>query len=237
MTSPPTPSSLKRRGGNGREEKKMKKLTRILITASSLAMIAAFLTPIWTIDLEAPQYPEGLGMKIWINKISGDLNTVNGLNHYIGMKKIEPDSIKELTIMPFVLGALIAMGVITGLAGKKRLLAVWVAVFIIAGAAGGIDFYMWEYDYGHNLDPTAAIIVPGMSYQPPLIGSRQLLNFTANSYPDTGGYIVIGAGLLAVMVYFYEAKYNKKNSRIPVNESNTFTGKTIKKENYENQVV
>lgn len=187
----------------------MKKLTKILIIASSLAMITAFLTPIWMIDLEAPQYPEGLGMQIWISKITGDLNTINGLNHYIGMKKIEPDSIKELTVMPYILGGLIAFGIITAIAGKKKLLAVFAVVFLIAGIAGGVDFYMWEYDYGHDLDPTAAIVVPGMSYQPPLIGSKQLLNFVAHSYPDTGGWIVIGAGILTVLLYIYELKFNK----------------------------
>lgn len=192
----------------------MKKITRILIIASSIAMIAAFFTPIWMIDLEAPQYPEGLGMKIWINKITGDLNTINGLNHYIGMKKIEPDSIKELAIMPYVLIFLIAAGVITGIAGKKKLLAIWVVIFLIAGATGGVDFYMWEYDYGHNLDPTAAIKVPGMSYQPPLIGSKQLLNFVASSYPDIGGYIIIGTGLLGVIALIYESKFNKRKVKL-----------------------
>lgn len=196
-------------GQEGNTEKKMKKITKILIVASSIAMIAAFFTPIWMIDLEAPQYPEGLGMQIWISKITGDLNTINGLNHYIGMKKIEPDSIKELTVMPYILGGLIAFGIITAIAGKKKLLAVFAVVFLIAGIAGGVDFYMWEYDYGHDLDPTAAIVVPGMSYQPPLIGSKQLLNFVAHSYPDTGGWIVIGAGILTVLLYIYELKFNK----------------------------
>ncbi len=188
----------------------MKKITRILIVAASLAMITAFFTPIWMIDLEAPQYPEGLGMKIWINKITGDLNTINGLNHYIGMKKIEPDSIKELSIMPYVLGFLIAAGVLAGFAGRKKLFTAWIVIFILAGIAGGVDFYMWEYDYGHNLDPTAAIIVPGMSYQPPLIGSKQLLNFVANSYPDIGGWIVIGTGFMGLLLLVYEKKYNKQ---------------------------
>lgn len=187
----------------------MKKITRIAVLVCSLAMIAAYFTPIWSIDLEAPQYPEGLGMKIWINKITGDLNTINGLNHYIGMKKIEPDSIKELTIMPYILAVLIAFGVITGAAGRKKVLAVFAAVFLIAGIAGGVDFYLWEYDYGHDLDPTAAIIVPGMSYQPPLIGSEQLLNFVAHSYPDTGGYIVIGAGLAAVISLMFGTEKGK----------------------------
>lgn len=189
----------------------MKKITRIVVFVCSLAMITAYFVPIWSIDLEAPQYPEGLGMKIWVNKITGDLNTINGLNHYIGMKKIEPDSIKELTIMPYILAALIALGVITGAVGKKKILGVFVAVFLTAGIAGGVDFYLWEYDYGHDLDPTAAIIVPGMSYQPPLIGSEQLLNFVAHSYPDTGGYIVIGAGITAVLsLAFGTVKKNRQ---------------------------
>ena len=206
----------------------MKKITRILIIASSIAMIAAFFTPIWMIDLEAPQYPEGLGMQIWINKITGDLNTINGLNHYIGMKKIEPDSIKELTIMPYILGFLIAAGVLTGIAGKRKLLAVWVVLFLIAGTAGGVDFYMWEYDYGHNLNPEAAIIVPGMSYQPPLIGSKQLLNFVANSYPDTGGMIVIGTGLLGIGILIFELKQGRKNRKSKSDNVNISVKKVLK---------
>jgi hypothetical protein len=55
-----------------------------------------------------------------------------------------------------------------------------------------IDFWLWEYDYGHNLNPNAPIIVPGMSYQPPLLGFKQLLNFGAYSYPDVGGWIMFG---------------------------------------------
>lgn len=205
----------------------MKKISRIIVIVSSLAMITAFFTPTWDISLEAPQYPEGLGMKIWINKITGDLNTINGLNHYIGMKKIEPDSIKELTIMPFILGFLIIAGVAVGILGRRKFFAVWVIIFLLAGIAGGVDFYLWEYDYGHNLDTTAAIIVPGMSYQPPLIGSKELLNFTAHSYPDSGGIIMIAAGLLGAAVLFYESKLNRRRQSI----KNSITIKQNEKEN------
>lgn len=188
----------------------MKKTSKITVLIISLALIAGFIFPIWLINLDAPQYPEGLGMNIWINKITGDLQTINGLNHYIGMKKIEPDSIKELTMMPHMLGFLIAIGIITGFTGKKKLLTIWVALFLILGIAGAIDFYSWEYDYGHNLNPEAAIKVPGMNYQPPLIGSKQLLKFTAYSFPDTGGIIIIAAGIIAVLVLLYEWKFNRR---------------------------
>lgn len=187
----------------------MKKISRIIVIAVSVLLVTGFILPIWEITLDAPQYPEGLGLNIWINKITGDLQTINGLNHYIGMKKIEPDSIQELKMMPYFLGVLIVLGLIAGISGKKKLLSLWAIAFIIIGTTGAVDFYMWEYDYGHNLNPEAAIKVPGMSYQPPLIGSKQLLNFTANSYPDTGGMAVIGGGLIAVLVLLYEIKYNK----------------------------
>lgn len=196
----------------------MKKTTKIIIISVSALMIAALFLPTWDISLEAPQYPEGLGMQIWLNKITGDLNTINGLNHYIGMKKIEPDSIKELSIMPFILGFLVITGIAVGLSGRKKLLAVWVIIFVLLGAAGGYDFYMWEYDYGHDLNPEAAIKVPGMSYQPPLLGTKQLLNFTASSYPAEGGFIIIGAGIISLLALGYEIKFNKTKKEYEKND-------------------
>lgn len=182
----------------------MKKASRIIVAVLSLTLIIAYFVPIWYIDLEAPQYPEGLGLKIWLSKMSGDLNTINNLNHYIGMKTIHPESIPELKIMPYLLGILIAFGIAVAIAGKKWLFTVYMAVFLALGITGGVDFYLWGYDYGHDLDPHAAIKVPGMSYQPPVLGSKKLLNFTAHSYPDTGGMIIIGCGLILAALLLFE---------------------------------
>jgi hypothetical protein len=164
----------------------MKKGFSILTAALAACLVVVYFVPMWSINLEAPQYPEGLGMKIWIHKLGGDINTINGLNHYIGMQKIEEDSIPELKLMPWFLGLLIILGGVAAWLRKKWFFAAWVSVFAILGVTAGYDFWAWEYDYGHNLNPTAAIRIPGMSYQPPLLGSKQLLNFTAHSYPDIG---------------------------------------------------
>lgn len=176
----------------------------------TLSLIAVYFVPVWNISLEAPQYPEGLGFKIWVDKLTGDLNIINGLNHYIGMKTIEPDSIAELKYMPVILGFLIAFGVVIVISKKKYLLLIWFILLLLVGIIGATDFWLWEYDYGHDLDPKAAIKVPGMSYQPPLIGSKQLLNFVAHSYPDIGGIIVIAAGIIVFLLLIYEFKFNKK---------------------------
>ncbi|ATA90121.1 MULTISPECIES: hypothetical protein [Capnocytophaga] len=191
----------------------MKNLSRVLMFIASMLMLSLFAFPIWNITLEAPQYPEGIKMYIWINKITGSdeftLQNVNILNHYIGMKAITPESIPELTYFPYIIIGLAILGVVFAIIGKKILYLVWSLLLIVLGALGIYDFYLWEYDYGHNLNPTAQIKIPGMSYQPPLLGEKQLLNFLAKSYPDMGTYAMILASIIAFVAFMIV--YRRKN--------------------------
>lgn len=181
---------------------------KLLAAAAALLLAGTYLLPLWSIGLEAPQYPEGLGMHIWLNTVTGenpnDLNTINGLNHYIGMQAITPESIPELRVMPWVMGFFLLTGLAIAAAGMRRLIPVWLLLLIAAGAVGLYDFYTWGYDYGHNLNPNAPIKVPGMSYQPPLLGTKQLLNITATSLPGAGS-LLIGASLLLMAYAWYSS--------------------------------
>ena len=156
-------------------------VTRIVLSIAVLSLISGYFTPLWQIQLWAPQYPEGLNMKIWIDKLSGAFDIINGLNHYIGMAMIKVEMFPEFGYMDYLLGALIGLGLVTAIAGTRKWLWLYVVVLALGGLAGLIDFYRWGYQYGHNLDPNAAIQVPGMSYQPPLIGYKNLLNFTTHA--------------------------------------------------------
>lgn len=184
----------------------------MMVAVSALLMISAYFVPLWQILMWAPQYPEGLEMKIWINTLSGDVKIISALNHYIGMKHIEVSMFPEFTYMIYLVGFLIMFGLLTAHMNKRFLLWIYVVLILCAGAAALVDFYLWGYDYGHNLDPTAPIVVPGMSYQPPLIGTKQLLNFTAFSGPDIGGWIFVVSFLLATAVIVVEKFKSKLKS-------------------------
>lgn len=177
--------------------------TRLMLALSALLLACAVLLPLWRVTLVAPQYPEGLGLHIWAHTVQGvepsDLQNINGLNHYIGMNTIEPDAIPELRVMrPGIVGMAL-LGIVIALLGRRRLIIAWAAALVLAAMAGVGDFYKWEYDYGHHLDlEHAPIKIPGMSYQPPLLGSKKLLNFTATSWPASGGMLAIGGVLLGV---------------------------------------
>jgi copper chaperone NosL len=99
---------------------------------------------------------------------------------------------------------LIAAGLLVALSGRRRLLYAWTAIFLAGAIAGLADFWRWGYDYGHDLSPTAAIKIPDMTYQPPLIGTKQLLNFEAASWPALGGWIAIAALVLAGLLTLRE---------------------------------
>lgn len=189
---------------------KLSVASRILVSFASGALIAVFFLPVWRIDLFAPQYPEGLTMNIWINGLSGKVDIINGLNHYIGMKHITEAMFPEFKFLPYVVGFFMLLGMLVAVTGRRKFLLAYLVLTAIGCALVMYDFYKWGYDYGHNLDPTAPIQVPGMSYQPPLIGHKRLLNFDAYSFPDIGGWIVFGAAVLAFGVWFVEWYHHRK---------------------------
>lgn len=178
--------------------------SRWFVLAAVALLATAYVLPLWRVDLIAPQYPEGLGMLIRIDGVDGlkenDLHSINGLNHYIGMKAIEPDAIPELRYMPWILGGLIAAGLAVAALGRRLPLHLFAVVLVGVLSLGLWDYWRWGYDYGHDLDHEHAIIkIPGMTYSPPVIGRKKLLNFTATSWPSTGGVaMALAAGLVVV---------------------------------------
>ncbi|MBP7274222.1 MAG: nitrous oxide reductase accessory protein NosL, partial [Saprospiraceae bacterium] len=154
--------------------------------------------PLWRIELDAPQYPEGLKLSIFANKLGGDVEIINGLNHYIGMNTLHAEEFPEFTFLPYLLALFGVFAIVAGILRNRAFLLFVALSFILFGLLAIIDFWYWEYVYGHNLNPNAAIIVPGMAYQPPLIGFKQLLNFGAFSIPDIGGWLLLVAGVLIV---------------------------------------
>ncbi len=178
--------------------------TRTILIVSAIMLAISIFVPIWRIELEAPQYPEGLALLIYSYKLGGEVEIINGLNHYIGMQTLHAENFIEFTLLPYIISGFAILMLLSAIVGRKILLYTTFISFALFGILAMIDFYRWNYNYGHNLDPHAAIIVPGMAYQPPLIGYKQLLNFGAYSIPDTGGWLFITTAFILIMGVFSE---------------------------------
>lgn len=194
--------------------KKLSVFTRILTLCAALLLITANYLPIWRIELAAPQYPEGLFLNIWTSKLGGNVDIINGLNHYIGMKTLHADEFIEFTVLPYIIWGFVGLGIITAVLNKRRFFYIYFSLIVLFAVTAMADFYRWEYNYGHNLNPEAPIQVPGMAYQPPLIGYKKLLNFGAYSIPDKGGWMIISSGVLLLIGVAIEGVKKRKEKKI-----------------------
>jgi hypothetical protein len=189
---------------------KISMLSRVLLLIVASLFVGSLFFPMWRIELEAPQYPEGLVLQLFANKIGGDVEIINGLNHYIGMATLHAENFFEFTVLPYIFGGFAIISLLLIFIAKRKAVLVFFITYILFVVLAAIDFYRWNYEYGHNLDPNAAIKVPGMAYQPPLIGYKQLLNFGAYSIPDIGGWMLTAAGLFLFFIVFKEYNFLRK---------------------------
>ena len=141
-------------------QNKLSKNSKILLVLSSIILIISIFVPLWRIELDAPQYPEGLVMKIFSYKLGGQVEIINGLNHYIGMQTLHAENFIEFTLLPYIISFFALLALVTAFYGSKRMLYITFGLFLAFGIIAMADFWRWEYNYGHNLDPSAAIIVP-----------------------------------------------------------------------------
>ena len=127
---------------------------------------------------------------------------MNVLNHNIGMKEINPDSIPELRFFPVLLAIIIVLGIAAGLIKKNLFRNIWIAILMVALTLALIDFYLWLYDYGHNLADDAPLVIENSSFQPPLIGTKKIVNFEVASYPMIGVCFPLASIIIAFIAQF-----------------------------------
>ncbi|WP_258928836.1 hypothetical protein [Flavobacterium davisii] len=131
----------------------------LLITVSGLFILSVFF-PLWQIQLDAPQYPEGLVLRLYTHKIGGDVDIINGLNHYIGMATLHTENFFEFSILTYIMLGFGLFTLLLPFLNKIKYVQSFLALYFLFVIVSAIDFYRWNYEYGHNLDPNAAIKVP-----------------------------------------------------------------------------
>lgn len=177
--------------------------TRIILFLLIIPILLSYWTPLWTIRLKAPQYPNGLQVDIYSYKIVGghggqDINEINELNHYIGMRKLGRSEFTDLDWIPFVFGILVLLTLRQAILGDLRGLIDLVALTAYVSAFAFARYILQLYLFGHNLDPSAPVRVP--PFMPVIIGKKQLANFTTYGLPNGGTLLMaIFAGGITVL--------------------------------------
>ncbi len=179
---------------------------RLLLALLVIPLALSFTEPLWSIDMQAPQYPKGLSIDIYSYTLEGgrdgaDLQEVNILNHYIGMRKLDRAELSDLDWIPFALGALGILALRVAAIGNVRALIDLLVATAYFSAFSMFRFVYKLYEYGHNLDPDAPMKVPG--FTPAIFGTKQIANFTTSSLPSLGTiYIgIFATGVFALAIW------------------------------------
>jgi hypothetical protein len=170
---------------------------------------------LWTIHFQAPQYPKGLELQVYAYTIAGgnggqDLREINTLNHYVGMRNLDPADFADLDFIPFAIGALVLLTLRVAAIGDVRSL---LDLAVLTGYFGLFSlgrFVYTLYGYGHHLDPTAPIHMEG--FMPPVIGTREIANFAVSSFPGVGTLLISVYGAAVVLIALHEAVVRREGA-------------------------
>jgi uncharacterized membrane protein len=183
------------------------RLPMIFFLIAALLLIASIFFPYWKMTLQAPQYPKGLSITAYINKLTGDVGEIDGLNHYIGMRPLAEAaqlerslSIAAVSVLSLLLVAAIFIH------SKYTVLLALPAIlypFIFLG-----DMYYWLRNFGLNLDPTAPFSNAIKPFVPPILGVGKLAQFVTIAEVQSGFYLALTASIFILIgLYFQRQAY------------------------------
>lgn len=179
----------------------------LLLAAAALLLIVSIFLPYWRLVLQAPQYPGGLEVRAYLDRLEGDVREIDGLNHYIGMRPLDEAATLERSL------SLIAVTVISLLVIGAIFIhnrgAAWLALPAVAFPAAFLgDLAYWLRDFGTNLDPRAPLSSSIEPFVPPVLGKGYVGQFATVAYPDVG-LILAGVASLLILagLYFHRRAY------------------------------
>lgn len=178
-----------------------------LLSLAGLLLLVSIFTPYWQMTLHAPQYPRGLKVKAYLNRLTGDVAEIDGLNHYIGMRPLNEAAQLERSLAIMAVSALVLLLVATIYVHTRyaALLALPVVLFPPAFLA---DMYFWLHTFGTNLDPKAPLSSSVKPFSPPVLGEGLVGQFRTVALPDFGLVLASLASLLVVTgLWFHRRAY------------------------------
>jgi hypothetical protein len=182
-------------------------LPSALLMLAALFMLISMFLPYWSMTMKAPQYPKGLRVDVYVNRLEGDVDEIDALNHYLGMPPLDEGGRLERSISA---AAIVAMGLL--LAAGVFIHNQWAGVLALPALGFPLaflaDLWLILYRYGHSIDPESALGGAVDPFMPPLLGQGAVGQFGTVAAFEPGLYLAFGAALVVLIgLWFHRAAY------------------------------
>lgn len=180
---------------------------KVLFWLARLALLVSLFMPYWQMTLHAPQYPDNLHVKAYVNHLVGDIREIDSLNHYIGMRPLEEAAQLERSLAIVMIIALMLL-----VEGAVLVRTKWAALLVLPTILFPVffllDLYLWMNHFGQNLDPKAALSGAIKPFTPPILGVGWVGQFKTVALPGLGLILAFGASLLSIAgLWFHRRAY------------------------------
>ena len=180
--------------------------SRLMVAAAAL-LLASLLLPFWVLNLRAPQFPDGLRVTAYVNRLEGDVGELEGLNHYVGLGSFDDAAVFERSIAVVAVIGLAAL-VLAALLTHSRWVLLLTLPALLFPLAFLVDLQFWLYSFGHNLDPLAPLAAAVGEFTPPIFGPAEIAQFDTLALPGAGLLLAFAAsGVLAYALVLHRRAY------------------------------
>jgi hypothetical protein len=182
-------------------------LPTITLSLARICLLASLFLPYWHMELKAPQYPKGLHLTAYVNRVEGHVREINGLNHYIGMRKLEEAAPMEKAVSVWAIIAMVLL-----VEGATFIHSRWAVLLVLPAilfpAFFLLDMHWWMKDFGLNLDPRAPLSSSVKPFVPTILGTGVIGQFKTVAQMGWGLYLAWGAaGLSLLALIFHRFAY------------------------------
>jgi hypothetical protein len=189
-------------------ERSRYRLPTLLFGAAAILLIISIFLPYWEMELIAPQYPRGLHITAYVNRLTGDVFEIDGLNHYIGMRPLDEAAQveKSISIIGIVSVSLLILAAIFVHNKWVVLLAIPAVLMPVLFLA---DLQWWLRKFGTELDPAAPLSSAIKPFVPMVLGRGRIAQFETVATPGIGLYLALLASILVIVGLYYHRKAYK----------------------------
>ncbi|MCP3906286.1 MAG: cytochrome C [Planctomycetes bacterium] len=177
----------------------------VIFTFARIALLISIFVPYWSMRLEAPQYPDGLHVSAYVNRLTGDVKEIDGLNHYIGMRPLEEAAQLERSLSIWAIIALMFL-----VEGAVVIRTHWAAVLLLPAILFPpfflLDLFFWLSNFGQNLDPAAPLSGAIDPFTPPVLGTGVIGQFKTIARPGPGLILASIASVLLIAGLFFHRR-------------------------------
>lgn len=181
---------------------------------NSSAEIGVASMPIWSVSLEAPNYPkeafpEGIPVFFHFDGFSGEVHEMNTINHYIGMDPMWVGGVLEREIGIYAL-LLLSLVMVYFIAYNHKIFTYFMFIPVALPFLFIADYSYWLYWFGHNLHDWGAFKIK--PFMPTVFGDGKVAQFTTHSYPTIGFYLLVAISLFSLLAILAKSKALKESS-------------------------